>query len=98
MTRRTKGNADPEAEVQGVEGPTSGEAPDFETSMRRLEEIVRELESGDVPLEKAMQLFEEGVRLGSTCRRQLDAAQARVDKLLERADGSAEAQPFEPAP
>jgi exodeoxyribonuclease VII small subunit len=98
MTRRTKASGAPESDELGAEIPATGDAPDFETSMRRLEEIVRELESGDVPLEKAMQLFEEGVRLGSTCRRQLDAAQARVDKLLERADGSAEAQPFEPAP
>jgi exodeoxyribonuclease VII small subunit len=51
-----------------------------------------------VPLEQAMKLFEEGLALGDTCRALLEAAQVRVDTLLERADGSAEARPFDSAP
>jgi exodeoxyribonuclease VII small subunit len=70
--------------------------PDFEACMQRLDRIVQELEGGQVPLEQAMKLFEEGLELGATCRRLLDAAQVRVEKLLERADGSAEARPLEP--
>ena len=83
------------AEGAGVEG-SKEEAPDFEACMDRLEAVVRELEGGKVSLERAMALFEEGRKLGSVCRAALDSAQVRVDKLLERADGSAESQPFEP--
>lgn len=71
---------------------------DFETCMQRLDQIVQELESGQVTLERAMGLFEEGLRLGGTCRGLLDAAQVRVEKLLERPDGGADLQPFQPAP
>lgn len=74
------------------------EKPDFEACMQRLDSIVQELEGGQVPLERAMGLFEEGLVLGGTCRGLLDGAQARIVKLLERADGGAETQPFEPAP
>ena len=93
------------------ENPTAGVGPgskadtddssqaglDFEASMDRLEAVVRELEGGKVSLERAMALFEEGRKLGQACRAALDSAQVRVDKLLERADGSAESQPFEPS-
>ena len=64
--------------------------------MQRLEQIVQELEGGQVPLERAMALFEEALRVGHDCRTLLDAAQVRVDQLLERADGGVETQPFEP--
>ncbi len=74
------------------------EAPDFEASMQRLETIVQELERGGVGLERAMQLFEEGIALGATCRTLLDGAQARIERLLVRADGAAEiASPEPPA-
>jgi len=71
---------------------------DFETCIQKLEQIVQELEGGQVPLERAMGLFEEGLKLGGTCRELLDGAQSRVEKLLERAGGAAETQPFESAP
>jgi exodeoxyribonuclease VII small subunit len=71
---------------------------DFEACIQKLEQIVQELEAGQVPLERAMGLFEEGLKLGGTCRSLLDGAQARVEKLLERAGGGAETRPFEPAP
>ena len=45
-----------------------------------------------------MSLFEEGLALGTTCRGLLESARARVEKLLERADGTVETSPFEPAP
>jgi exodeoxyribonuclease VII small subunit len=71
---------------------------DFEASMQRLDQIVHELEAGQVPLERAMRLFEEGLQLGTACRKMLDEAQQRVERLLERVDGSATTEPFEPAP
>lgn len=70
--------------------------PDFEASMQRLEVIVQELEKGGVGLERAMQLFEEGLALGATCRTLLDGAQARIERLLVRADGGAEIAPIDP--
>ena len=69
--------------------------PDFESAMTRLDEIAHRLESGDLPLETAMQLFEEGLALSKRCGALLERAQLRVDKLLESHDGSAERQAVE---
>jgi exodeoxyribonuclease VII small subunit len=71
------------------------ETPDFEARLQRLDEIVRELESGQVSLDRAMTLFEEGLQVGGACRALLDEAQVRVEKLLERADGHAATPPSE---
>ncbi|MDD3642078.1 MAG: exodeoxyribonuclease VII small subunit [Candidatus Krumholzibacteria bacterium] len=59
----------------------------FETSMKRLEEIVRKLEEEQVPLEESMRLYEEGMKLGRRCRRMLDEADERIRKLAELKDG-----------
>lgn len=75
---------------------TRDEPLDFEASMARLDGIVRELESSDVPLERAIALFEEGLKLGTHCNTLLEKAQLRVDKLLEKLDAGGETQPFEP--
>ena len=69
--------------------------PDFEDAMNRLENIARQLESGDVPLEKAMQLFEEGLELSNRCGDLLEKAQLRVDKLLEGREGQEETLPMD---
>lgn len=55
----------------------------FEQSLQRLEQVVRELESGDLPLEQALALFQEGVMLSRECSGQLNDAEARIEKLLE---------------
>jgi exodeoxyribonuclease VII small subunit len=55
----------------------------FEESMRRLEEIVRELEAEDLSLEDAIVRFEEGVKLGKVCRELLDKADKRIKVLVE---------------
>jgi exodeoxyribonuclease VII small subunit len=62
----------------------------FEASLRRLESIVESLESGDVPLEKAMELYEEGIRLSKVCSEKLRAAELRLKKLSKSADGQFE--------
>jgi exodeoxyribonuclease VII small subunit len=62
----------------------------FETQLKRLEEIVHELESDDVELEKALALFEEGVKNLRAATEELGKVEARVQKLVERADGSFE--------
>lgn len=66
----------------------SAKEPRFEDALARLEEIVGELESGDPPLERALELFEEGVGLGRRCSVQLEEAEHRIRLLVERSDGS----------
>ena len=60
----------------------------FETNMHRLEQIVRALERGDVPLEESLKLFQEGTALVRDCGKLLDDAQLQVQKVLAAADGS----------
>ena len=67
----------------------------FEQAMARLEEIVKQLEQGDAPLEDALALFEEGTRLMKKCTTQLDKAEQKVSKLLAGPDGKPVEEPFE---
>jgi exodeoxyribonuclease VII small subunit len=65
---------------------------DFESAIAELEKIVKQLEEGDLPLEKSLALFERGVTLSRYCHEQLGAAQRRIEVLSERGelkDGSA---------
>ena len=59
----------------------------FEDSLNALEERVRSLESADLPLDRALTLFEEGVGLARTCHEHLEAAEKRVAALSRGADG-----------
>jgi exodeoxyribonuclease VII small subunit len=70
-------------------------APSFEASLAELEAIVKQLEGGDLPLESAIELFEKGVALSEACRRQLEAAETRVEMLIKR-NNRIEAEPFQP--
>ena len=67
----------------------------FEESLARLDEIVRHLEKGDLPLSESLALFEEGTGLMSACSRMLDEAEQTVVKLRKGADRSPEELPFE---
>ncbi len=67
----------------------------FEECLQRLEKIVQELEKGDVPLEKSLTLFEEGMHLSSACRKELEQAEGKVEILLKK-NGKLQAEPFEP--
>ena len=60
----------------------------FEESMGRLEQIVRAMERGDVPLEESLKLFQEGTQLVQTCSKLLDDAQLQIKKVMTAADGS----------
>ena len=60
----------------------------FEQSMQRLEQIVRAMERGDVPLEESLKLFQEGTELVRTCNQLLDEAQLQVKKIMTAPDGS----------
>ncbi len=67
----------------------------FEECLDRLEKIVLELEKGEVPLEKSLTLFEEGMQLSASCRKQLEEAEGKVEILLKQ-NGKLQAEPFEP--
>ncbi|MCG3172164.1 MAG: Exodeoxyribonuclease 7 small subunit [Myxococcota bacterium] len=64
----------------------SGQSPTFEESMSELEDLVRSLEAGGVPLDQALQLFERGVRLSRELEKRLAEAEARVEILLANGD------------
>lgn len=68
---------------------------DFETALKRLEEIVRKLESGDLSLDSTLELFEEGIRLSRFCNNKLGQAERRVEILLKDDSGQTHAVPFE---
>ena len=67
----------------------------FEECHERLEKIVQELEKGEVPLEKSLTLFEEGMQLSASCRKQLEDAEGKVEILLKQ-NGKLQMAPFEP--
>lgn len=67
----------------------------FEQSLGELETVVKQLESADLPLEKALELFERGMRLSESCRKQLTDAETRVEILIKKGD-DVEAEPFLP--
>jgi exodeoxyribonuclease VII small subunit len=69
----------------------------FEEALKALDEIVRKLESGEVPLDATMDLYERGNKLRLHCQSRLDAAQMRIEKIVGGADGQpASTQPFDP--
>ena len=59
----------------------------FETSLEALEQIVRQLESGDLPLDKSLELFEQGIRLSRECQDRLSQAERRIEILLRDNQG-----------
>ena len=61
----------------------------FEDALAQLEDIVRRLESGDVPLDASISLYERGNKLRGYCQQRLNAAQARIEKIRVSADGRA---------
>ncbi|HEY0005253.1 MAG TPA: exodeoxyribonuclease VII small subunit [Pyrinomonadaceae bacterium] len=61
---------------------TERQSQSFEASLAALEKIVRELERGDLPLEKSLELFEQGVRLSRECQERLNQAERRIEVLL----------------
>lgn len=68
----------------------------FEEALRALEEVVRKLEGGEVPLEESIGLYERGEALRRHCQARLDAAQARIEKIVQGPDGKAAgAVPFD---
>ena len=64
-----------------------GQSQSFEASMKRLEEIVRAMERGEMPLEESLKLFEEGTALVRACGGMLDEAEMKIVKLMKGPDG-----------
>ena len=58
----------------------------FEEGLNELEAVVKLLESGDLPLEKALEHFERGIELSESCRKQLEAAESKIEILLKKND------------
>jgi exodeoxyribonuclease VII small subunit len=67
----------------------------FEASLEELEKVVKELEVGELPLERSLELFEKGVALSESCRKQLEEAETRVEMLVKK-EGKIQAEPFRP--
>ncbi len=68
----------------------------FERNLERLDAIVHELEDAELPLERALQLYEEGMKLSERCHKQLEEAEGRVEILTKKAGGKVVAEPFDP--
>jgi exodeoxyribonuclease VII small subunit len=67
---------------------------DFESALKSLENIVAQLEAGDLSLDRALELFEEGVRVSHFCSSKLDEAERKVEILIRTADGTVKETPF----
>jgi len=70
----------------------------FETSLEALEQIVRQLEDGDLSLEKSLELFEQGIRLSRECQERLSQAERRIEILLRDNQGKPVAAAFKESP
>ena len=67
----------------------------FEQAMRRLEEIVHQLEEGELPLEKSLKMFEEGVNLSKFLTQKLAKTEAKVQKLIKTQEGKYKTEPLD---
>ena len=68
---------------------------EFETALKKLENIVENLETGDLSLEQALKHYEEGVRLADICSKRLTEAEKKVEVLMKTGGGKLKAEPFE---
>ena len=66
----------------------------FEESLKKLEDIVSQLEHGDLTLEESLKLFEEGIKLSRLCSRQLEEAEKKVEMLLQGDGDTVATRPF----
>ena len=75
--------------------PAKSDKPEsFEKNLARLDAIVREMEDTDLPLEKALVLYEEGMKLSEFCHKQLEEAEGRVEIMTKKGGGKIVAEPF----
>jgi exodeoxyribonuclease VII small subunit len=69
----------------------------FEQSLQQLEQIVSELESGELPLEQAIRKFEEGIELSKFCAQKLEETERKITLLMQAGTEGAVEKPFDPA-
>lgn len=67
----------------------------FEDKLEKLDGILKEMESGELPLQTSLKLFEEGIRLSKECQKELDEAKFKVSVLMENEQGEIEPAPME---
>ncbi len=78
--------------------PTTSQPPaetTLEAALTRLDAVVKEMETGDLPLETLIAHFEEGVALTKTCQDRLDHAESRIQTIIREADGGVRLEPFD---
>lgn len=88
------------SKAAGVGDGKAVELP-FEEALKKLEAIVEQMESGELPLEQLLSRYEEGSHLAKVCQTRLAEAELRIQQLEKTADGGLEAKPFdteEPSP
>jgi len=68
---------------------------DFEKSLEKLENIIEALEDGDLPLNESIKTFEEGVKITKHCQELLTKAELKIQKLLEKDDGTLDLEDFD---
>lgn len=93
--REQEGGITKEASLNMKPGEQQGRS--FEASLEALERIVAELERGDLPLERSLELFEQGIRLSRECQERLSQAERRIEVLLRDNQGQPVTSPFEPS-
>jgi exodeoxyribonuclease VII small subunit len=79
--------------AEGIEPPQA--VASFEASLDELEKVVKELEAGDLSLDRSLELFSRGIGLSDSCRKQLEEAETRVEMLI-RKEGAYQPEPFGP--
>jgi exodeoxyribonuclease VII small subunit len=94
LNKELKAMAKKSTSIEGDKDGSKDDGPSFEEDLARLEDIVRKLEGGDMPLEKALALYEEGLGLSKRCSGRLDQAQARIESIMEK-DGKLEKSKFD---
>lgn len=75
--------------------PDEKPAVSFEQGLEELESVVKQLESGELPLEKSLELFERGMKLSEACRKQIEEAETRIEILTRKGD-RIQSDPFKP--
>jgi len=68
----------------------------FEEQLTALESVVERLERGELSLDESVRLFEEGIKLSNACKKELEAAEGKIQILVDKGRGVMKAEPFDP--
>lgn len=82
------------SDKKGKEGPDSGDEMSFEAALKRLEDVVADLEGGRLSLDESLARFEEGMRLSKLCQQKLKGVELRIEKLVAD-NGGVKARPLD---